>query len=136
MTLVQIDKEIDSLAGWKAVVVAPSAMMDRASLPVRAFTDEKVRSSIDKRLNMFVDDGGRVVVDISDQRVLIPPVLWQYRLKLIGKHNSDYRTRGANLLTALAPYVTGSPRRKLLDAIGYLIVKAPASRTPAVLGGR
>ncbi len=134
MTLGQIDKEIDSLAGWKAVVVAPSVMMDRASLAEKAFTADGVRALIDERLNRFVDDGDRVVVDIPAMSVLIPPVLWRYRLKLTGKHNSDYGTEGANLLTALGPHVTGSARRKLQDAIGYEIVPAPASRTPAVLG--
>ena len=134
MTLSQIDEEIEALAGWKGVVAAPSAMMDRASLPEKAFTADQVRGMIDKRLNRFVDDGGRVVVDIPAMEVLIPPVLWQYRMKLTGKHNSDYRTEGANLLTALGPYVTGSARRKLQNAIGYEIVPAPPSRIPAVLG--
>ena len=41
----------------------------------------------------------------------------------------------ATLATALLPYVTGSPHRRLQNAIGYRLVEATDRKLPACLEG-
>ena len=74
-----------------------------------------------------MDDEQRFVIDIERKRILVPPVLWQYRSRLIEAHHKTYATRGANLTTVLLPFVEGSAHRRLQDAIGYRCVKAGSS---------
>jgi hypothetical protein len=118
MTLSQIDSILGKYA-WQAQVAAPGACLDRAHLPKRPFTAGDVRGRIVKRLNSFINDPRRFVVDVQHKRVLVAPILWQHRQEIIDQYDSGYGTKGANLLTALIPHVSGSALRRIQDAIGY-----------------
>ena len=132
MSLRQIDAQLEKLGGWTAVVAAPCACLQRAPLPTDIFSAADIDGYISRRLNAFIDNERRFVIDIEKQQVLVPPVLWRYRQQIINEYNSRYNTQGANLLTALLPYTEGSARRRLQDAIGYQAVQAPAERKLAI----
>lgn len=132
MTLKKIDAILLAQNNWLAVVAAPGIRLQRAALPQKPFTGADVHRRILSRVNEFVDDEKRFVIDIENKRILIPPVLWRLRKRLIGDYNRTYGTKGATLATALGPYLSGSARRRLEDAIGYACFPAPFKPTLAV----
>ncbi len=132
MTLREIDGILVELGGWETHVTAPGVLMQRAPLPKRPFSSEDVRDRIKDRLGKFIDDA-RFVIDISRKRILVPPVLWGYRDRILQMHYRDYGAEGATLTTALLGYVTGSGERRLQDAIGYVCVEASPTRKLAVV---
>ena len=85
------------------------------------FTGKDIRARIPERFNDFVGDQRRFVIDIENKRVLVPMVIWNIRDKLISLYDTTYGARGANLLTALLPFLHGMPDRRLRDATGYAI---------------
>jgi len=124
MNLRSIDETLKTFDDWRVLVASPGVTLSRCRLPATPFSGRDVRRRIAKRINAFIDDERRFVIDIRRKRILIPPVLWQYRDRLIQAHHRKYATRGANLATALLPYLSGSAHRRLQDAIGYRIVPA------------
>ena len=128
-------KNIDALLadqGWQVLVAAPGVLVQRAALPDGPFSAQDVRGRIDERLNEFVDSDGRVNLDIANRRVLIAPVLWQYREPLLQRYRGQYGDIGATFTTVLLRYVTGSAHRRLQEAVGYPCLPAPPSRALAV----
>lgn len=136
MSLGEIDRTLAQDADWGVLVAAPGVLLQRAALPTAPFSGADVRSRIAERIEAFLDDERRVVIDVQRRRILFPPVLWQWRDWLIAEHHRMYRTRGAVLSTALLPYVTGSGARRLQDAIGYANVCARPSGRLAVVKQR
>jgi len=126
MTLEEIDGVLGAEYGWEAVVAAPGASLDRAQPIKTPVTARDVRVRINERLDQFLDDPVRLVIDIKRQKILWPGVLWGYRGELIGAHHVSYRTEGATLATAMLKHVKGSAHRRLQDAIGYTSARAPA----------
>jgi len=124
MTLADIDAILSADEDWRTVVAAPGVCLLRAALPAVPFTAGDVRRRITRRLGEFIDDPDRFVIDVEHRRILIPPVLWRFRDRLIDAHNETYGTDGATLTTALLPLVGGSAHRRLQDAIGYRAVRA------------
>ncbi len=133
MSLGRIDEILKTYDDWRVLVASPGVTLRRCRLPTEPFSSQDVPARIARRLNTFVDDGRRVVIDIKRRRVVLPPVLWQYRERLIRAYQETYNTRGANLITALLPYVEGSAHRRLQDAIGYRCVAAGPSLLLALL---
>jgi hypothetical protein len=125
MTLSQIDSILGKYS-WQAQVAAPGACLDRARLPRRPFAEGDVGRRIGKRLDGFVNDPRRFVIDVEHRRVLVAPVLWQHRQEIIDQYESGYGMKGANFLTALLPHVSGAAARRIQDAIGYQVVAGPA----------
>jgi hypothetical protein len=128
-------REIDALLaheGWQALVAAPDVLAQRAGLPADPFSAQDVRRRIAERLNEFVDDDGRVFLDVENRQLVFPPVLWQYRRQLLEQHRKDYGAAGATFTTALLPYVGGSAHRRLQEAVGYPCRPAAPSRALAV----
>lgn len=119
LSLEKIDEILSADSDWRTVVSAPDVAHERAGLPSKPFTAEDIEEQILKRFSDFIDDERRFVVDVDRRQIIIPPEMWQFREMLIRKHNETYRTVGANLTTALLPYLDGSPHRRLQDAIGY-----------------
>jgi hypothetical protein len=121
MTLSAIDERLRADADWRTLVAAPSVRMHRARLPAAPFDANGIRRRIAERFEEYVDDEDRFVIDVGRRKVRVAPVLWQFRDRLIAEHHRRYGTTGATLVTALLPYVHGSARRRLQDALGYRI---------------
>ena len=119
MTLEDIDAILSKDDDWRVVVAAPCARMHRARMPKAPFTAADVRGRAARRFEQYIDEADRFVIDVQERRILVPAVLWQFRRRLIDEHNRTYATTGATLITALLPYVGGSPARRLQNAIGY-----------------
>jgi hypothetical protein len=118
-SLAEIDAILAGDEDFRTVVAAPGITRQRAPLPREPFTASDVRRRMAERFAALIDDKERFVVDADKQRVLVPPVLWQFRDRLVRAHHAAYGTRGATLTTALLARVTGSPHRRLQDAVGY-----------------
>jgi hypothetical protein len=123
MTLGQIDAILGQYS-WQAEVAAPGGWLDRARLPRHPFMAGDVRVRIGKRVNAFINDPRRFIVDVGHKRVLVVPALWRHRQEIIDQYESGYGTKGANFLTALIPHVSGAALRRIQDAIGYQAVPA------------
>jgi len=119
MTLEQIDAILAEDADWRVAVAAPSVRRHRARLPAAPFSPKTVRDGIANRFHEYVADYERFIIDVERRQIVCHPLLWRVRERLIAEHHRKYRTEGATLTTALLPYVTGSGRRRLQDAIGY-----------------
>ncbi len=133
MTLREIDDILAADADWRVLVASPGVTFRRARLPEKPFSSEDIRERIGQRLSDFIDDSKRVVIDVRRQRILFPPVLWQYRSQLIEDYQSTYGTDGANMTTALLRYVEGSAHRRLQNAVGYRQAPAESSLLLALL---
>jgi len=131
MTLEQIDAILAEDPDWRLVVAAPSVRRHRARLPAAPFSPKTVRNEIANRFNEYVADDERFLIDVERQQIVVHPLLWVLRERLIAEHHRKYRTEGATLTTALLPYTTGSARRRLQDAIGYRCV--PGKRADDVI---
>jgi len=131
MTLEKIDNILGRY-GWRELVVAPSVLLQRARLPARPFDSETLRQRINDRLNDFIDDERRFVLDIEHEQVLVPPILWRYRRRLLEAHAETYGAEGASLVTALLPYVSGSAHRRLQEVVGFPSRRARPDRSLAV----
>lgn len=134
MTLEGIDEAIAREGGPLAVMVAPGLDLRRASLPREAFRAAGLFDALPQRLTGFVNDERRFVVDILNQRVLVPPVIWQYRDQLLSRHRRNYGVKGATLTTALLPLVGPAAQRRLQNAIGYRCVPDRRERYAIVSG--
>ena len=124
MTLDDIDAILARDADWRTLAAAPCVRLCRAKLPQTPFTAVDIRERIAERLNEFVDDERRFVIDLAGRLVPFLPVIWRYRDRLIDEHNAGCRTCEANLTTALLLYTTGSADRRLQDAVGFRSVRA------------
>jgi len=124
MTLAAIDKVLAEDTDWRTVVAAPGVSRLRARLPRTPFEADDILRRIHERFVAFVDDDEHFPIDAEARALRIPPVLWQFRGKLIAEYNTRFDTTGATLTTALLPYVSGSAERRLQDAIGYVCVEA------------
>lgn len=124
MSLAGIDEVLRRDGDFRTVVSAPGATIERARLPEKPFEPQAIRQRIAERFAELIDDDIRFVIDIRGQRIWVPAVLWQFREPLIRAHNARYATEGATLTTALLAYLSGSPHRRLQDAIGYRLVEA------------
>lgn len=134
MSLALIDDELASRDDWRVVAAAPGASLQRARLPREPFDANGVRACIANRVDAFLDDERRFVIDVEAQAVRVPPVLWRLRERILAEYRSKYDARGANLLTALLPHASVSTTRRLQDAVGYRIVPAePRSRILAII---
>ena len=133
MTLALIDSLIIDQFGFKAVVGAPGMSPLRAEIPTKSFDAKDADKLIDERFNKFIDNETRFAIDVNSQQILIPPVLWRFKDRLITDHRKKYGTTAANLTTALLPHVRLSPHRRLQDAIGYKCTEAPEPKTPLIV---
>lgn len=127
MDLAKIDSLLAQDRDWRTVVAAPGISMQRARMPSEPLTGPTVRQAVTRRFSEFVDDEGRFVIDFAGRRILIPPVVWQWREKLTADYQRVYRTEGATFRTVLLDLLTGSPHRRLQEAVGFACRKAPAS---------
>ena len=129
MTLAGIDGILKDWGDWRVLAAAPGVRLNRARLPKEPLSSETVEQEVPRRLADFLDDEDRVVVDVEQRQIQFPPVLWQYRAMLIEQYERNYHAAGSpTLATALLPYLSGSPMRRMQDAIGYQCVEAPADR--------
>jgi hypothetical protein len=132
MTLEGIDAAIARQGGPLAVMAAPGLDLRRASLPREAFQAEGLFDELPRRFTEFIGDEKRFVIDILNQQVLIPPVIWQYRESLLAKHRRAYDTEQISLTTALLPLVDRNAQRRLQNAIGYRCVRDDRTRYAVV----
>jgi len=125
MTLAGVDLLLEGKFGWKAAVAAPCVIQNRAALPLEPFEAKDSDELIGKRFNEFIDDPDRCVIDVMEMRIMIPPILWRFRGRIMENHRKTYLAEGATLATALLPHTKLSAHRRLQDAIGYECVEAP-----------
>jgi hypothetical protein len=125
MCLADIDAELSRQADWRAAAAAPCVRLSRAALPRAPLSPADIDAQVAGRFERFVDDDTRFIIDVQERRILVPPVLWQFRAKLIDEYHRTYGTDGATLTTALLAHLRGSAARRLQDAVGYASVEAP-----------
>lgn len=135
MNLWDLDAQIYDF-GWQAIVAAPGISMERAMLPDKPFSASDVRVRIKERLASFIDDDKRFFIDVENQTIFVPPILWYFREQLIESYQATYATVEATLATALLPYVHGSAMRRLQNAVGYKVKPARPSKILAVIKER
>lgn len=131
MSLAEIDDLLAAREDWRIVAAAPGASLQRARLPGEPFSADDVRTRVPRRLDAFLDDPKRFVIDVEAQTVRVPPVLWRVRQRILSEYRRKYDARGASLLTALLPHASTATTRRLQDAVGYEV--APAKRRSRIL---
>ncbi len=109
---------------FRRAAAVPGATPTFARLPKAPVEPDCFGEVVERRFAEFLDDHLRVYIDVTRHRVLIPPVLWQFRDRLTGQYDRKYRTQGATLVTALLACTTGSAHRRLQEALGYREVEA------------
>jgi hypothetical protein len=130
MTLEDIDTKLYTLAGFKAVIAAPSMDEHRAVLPQKPFESKTIEQVIARRFNSYIADRHRFVIDIETQQIRFAPIFWRYRKEILRQHYQLYRAPQATLSTALLPMVQGLAGYRLQQAMGYKCVQ---ETTPARL---
>ncbi len=129
MTLSEIDELLIERFGWSAAAAAPGILTTRAAIPQKPVeASPNTHRLIERRLNAFIDDEKRFVIDVRHRRVMVPEIIWRFGRRLVRRYNRLYGTQGANLLTALLPHTSGSPHRRLQDAVGYSARAAPRGK--------
>jgi len=121
-TLEQIDATLASDSDWRTLVAAPCVTLQRAGLPAEPFGPGDIRQRIAERLGEFIDDDERLLISVARKCIYVPAVLWRFEGTLRKSHDDTYGTEGSTLTTGLLPYVSGSPHRRLQDAVGYRCV--------------
>ena len=119
MSLADIDAALAADGDFRVPAAAPGVTLDRAVLPDSPFAAGDVRRRVAERFCGLIDDEDRFVVRRFWRQVLVPPVLYDRRQRIIDACNRANRTEGATLITALLAHVDGSAYRRLQDAIGY-----------------
>jgi hypothetical protein len=129
MTLARIDAELERFDDFRVVVAAPGVARQRARLPETVFVPEEVRRRVDERFNQFVADEERFVIDVARREIRVPPVLWQYRGRILESFKRRYGYE-APLRIALLWRVEGRAYRRLAEAVGY---RSVGDRSPLCL---
>lgn len=124
MTLREIGRTLATEEDFRIAAAAPGVTTCCARLPRAPIEPDGFSETVELRFEEFLDDHLRVYIDVPRRRVLIPPVLWQFRDRLIGEYDRKYRTQGATLVTALLARTTGPAHRRLQEALGYHEVQA------------
>ncbi|MFP4053919.1 MAG: hypothetical protein ACLFV7_08665 [Phycisphaerae bacterium] len=132
MSLQEIDRILEDAGDWRILAAAPCATLNRAPLPREPFSADDVRGRIPMRIDTFLDSPKRFVIDVENQTVRVPPVLWMLRESILDEYCRRYgcRREGLTLTTALLPHAGPSATRRLQDAVGYDVVP---SRKPGVM---
>ncbi len=128
MTLADIDEHLlGAFDDWRVVVAAPGALLQRAAPPHRPFSADDVRGRIAERIDAFIADEDRFVIDVDHRRIVVPPVIWRFRERIMDEYEGRYGARPVDLRQALLPHVDGAALRRLQNAVGY--APRPATRT-------
>jgi hypothetical protein len=102
-------------------VSAPGACDLCGPLPAAPFTAETMRSGLDERFRRTARDPRRWLVDHDARELRVPPSLWRFAGRLTDEYNRRYGTRGAELATALRPYLDAEGRLRMDQARGYSV---------------
>ena len=124
MTLRNIGAILAAEADFRIAAAVPGATTNHARLPESPIEARGFQQSVQRRFAELLDDDIRVYIDVRRMRVLFPPVLWQFRGRLIFEYNRKHQTEGATLVTALLGYTSGPAQRRLQTALGYREVEA------------
>ncbi len=128
MTLREIGRVLADEEDFRIAAAVPGATTCCARLPKAPVEPDGFSETVQRRFAELLDDDIRVYIDVPRQRVLIPPLLWQFRDRLIGEYERKCRTQGATLITALLARTTGSANRRLQEALGYREVQAVCAK--------
>jgi len=126
MTLRDIDAILASDADWRVLAAGPDVRFSRAPLPAQPFRPADVRGQLPARLNNLLADPMRFVIDVERREIRVPPVLWQFRGRIMEEYRKAGGGEGATCITALLPLARGRATGRLQDAIGYAAVAGPA----------
>ena len=118
-TFADIDRKLEQTGGLFAVLCAPGVTSHRARLPGKPFSGENLHQRLEKRFCKFISDPKKIIIDVDNQTVEFPPVIWKFRDRLIAKYQHDFGAKNVTLTTALLRYVKGAAQNKLQNAIGY-----------------
>jgi hypothetical protein len=119
MTLDAIDAVLLREHDWREAAAAPCVRLHRPKLPRKPFAPQSVQADAPGRLNEFLADRDRFIIDVDRQTIFFPPMIWAVRSRLIGQYECVFCTQKATLNTALVPNVTGMAAFRLQNAIGY-----------------
>jgi hypothetical protein len=124
MTLRDIGAILAAEDDFRIAAAVPGATTNYARLPESPIEARGFRQSVQRRFAELLDDDIRVYIDVRRMRVLIPPVLWQFRARLTAEYNRKHHTEGATLVTALLGCTSGPAQRRMQTALGYREVEA------------
>lgn len=77
-----------------------------------------------------------VFIDHGRQRLLLWPVLYENRKRLIAQYGQKYHTADGTVLSALLDLSDADRRAELNTAIGYTVDRQPPNKAPAVVQTR
>ena len=124
MSLAEIGQLLARDEDFRTAVAAPGISPVDAHMPTTPFEAEDIREKVLERFGQFLADRERFLIDAARRQVLVPPVLWQFRERLIRSYHQTYHVTGATMGTALLPHVSGRALRRVQDAVGYRYVEA------------
>jgi len=133
MTLRRIEQILAGEEDFRIAAAVPGATTCFARLPDQPISPEDFDRTAAGRFEDLLADEIRMYIDVRGRRVLIPPLLWQFRGGLIDRYNRRNRTTGATLVTVLAAMTTGAARRRMQSATGYAEVEAICRELAAAL---
>ena len=124
MTLREIEDVLAGEADFRVAAAVPGATTCHARLPAEPIRAEGFEQTATRRFEELLADEIRLYIDVRRRRVMIPPVLWRSRERVVREHNRRHRTTGATLITALSAMTTGRVHRRLQAVTGYEEVEA------------
>ena len=124
MTLREIERVLAAEEDFRFAAAVPGATTCHARLPEKPIRAEGFDQTVARRFAELLADEMRIYIDVRKRQVLIPPVLWRFREKLVEEYNRRHQTQGATLITALVAMSRGAAHRRLQAAIGYHEVEA------------
>jgi hypothetical protein len=119
MTLDQIDALLLRDFDWREAAAAPCIRLHRPRLPRKPFEPESVKADAVARLQEYLADEERFIIDVDKKTIFYPPVLWASRGRLIESYGRWCGTGGLTLNTTLLPYAGRIGELRLQSAIGY-----------------
>ncbi len=127
MTLGEIDDYLACFEDVRVLVASPGVTFQRAPMTRAPFDPNTISAAVEQRFQDFLDDPKRLVIDRLHRTVRVPPVLWAFHDRMIRQYRQTYETIDVDLLLALLEHTSGSPRRRLQNAMGYTCVRAKRS---------
>jgi hypothetical protein len=113
MTLREVRDVLAAEDDFRIAAAVPGATTCDAPLPDEPIEADRFKQTAARRFDELLADDIRMYIDVRRRRVLIPPMLWRFRDRLIAEHNRRNQTTGATLITVLASITTGRVHRRM-----------------------
>jgi len=123
MSLRAIDRMLADYDDYRIAAAAPGATDLAGALPAEPFAATTVRETLPRRFNAYVLAGDRLQADHDRRQLRVPPALWPFRDRIIGRYTRRFGLAEVYLSTALAVDLEPRGRDRMEDARGYPAVR-------------